>query len=173
MSKKTETTCSPNQLSDISDKERIHKCSTVGSCYDFGSHAYSNAKCGVAESCGTWRKKGDVLLQGCIRSEYCGVAAEYEGHPTAYKCPQGPKELKRNPTPKTPTPAGNDTPQSAEGPDEREDPLGRTPLFSVMGYTDLDMVDGLAGLLGGMMKKDEKTHFGNCYGGIPQIAHQF
>lgn len=90
-----ETHCSPAQLSDTTDKERIHKCSTVASCYDFGAHTYSNDKCGIAESCGTWRKKGDVLLQGCIRSEFCGTEAEYEGHPTTYKCPQGAKALSK------------------------------------------------------------------------------
>jgi len=88
---KTETHCTPQQLTDEKDKERIHKCSTVSSCYDFGAHSYSNDKCGMSESCGTWRKKGDVLLQGCIRSEFCDVDAEYEGHPTTYKCPNGKK----------------------------------------------------------------------------------
>lgn len=41
-----------------------------------------------------------------------------------------------------------------------------------MGYTDLDIVNGLAGLLGGMMKTDEKKHFAQCYGGIPRIVDQ-
>jgi len=51
--------------------------------------------------------------------------------------------------------------------------MGRTPLFNFMGYTDLDIVDGVAGLFGGIMKTDEKVHFANCYGGIPQIITQF
>lgn len=51
--------------------------------------------------------------------------------------------------------------------------MGRTPLIEFMGYTDLDIVDGVAGLFGGMMKTDEKKHFSQCYGGIPQIVEQF
>lgn len=101
------TACTPNQLTDSANKERIHECSTVNSCYDFGAHSYSNDKCGIAESCGTWRKKGDVLLQGCIRSEYCDVDAEYEGHATKYNCPQGAKKLVKPPA------RGADVPQSA------------------------------------------------------------
>merc|ERR1712014_536610 len=103
-------------MGDKTNKERIHECSTVTSCYDFGSHAYSNDKCGVAESCGTWRKKGDVLLQGCIRSEFCGTEAEYEGHPTTYKCPQGPKALSKTPsdTPSAVPANANDTPVSPD-----------------------------------------------------------
>ena len=56
------TDCTPTQLADTANKERVHQCSTVNSCYDFGAHTYSNDKCGMTESCGTWRKKGDVLL---------------------------------------------------------------------------------------------------------------
>jgi len=81
------TDCTPTQLADTANKERVHQCSTVNSCYDFGAHTYSNDKCGMTESCGTWRKKGDVLLQGCIRSEFCDLDAEYEKNPTKYNCP--------------------------------------------------------------------------------------
>jgi len=159
----SETNCTPAQLSDTKNKERIHECSTVSSCYDFGAHAYSNDKCGIAESCGTWRKKGDVLLQGCIRSEFCDANAEYEGHPTQYKCPQGAKALVHNKPSNVPepVPAGagdrpvSPTDPAAAGPDA----LGRTPLFNVLGYTDLDILDGLAGLTGGLMKTSEKEHF--------------
>jgi len=111
------TDCTPAQLADEKNKERIHECSTVNSCYDFGAHAYSNDKCGMTESCGTWRKKGDVLLQGCIRSEYCGTDAEYEGHATKYNCPQGAKKLVKPPIKKPTDPEEVPTSVPAETPE--------------------------------------------------------
>ena len=152
-------------MADTKDGERYHKCSSITSCYDFGAHKYSNDKCGADESCGTWRKKGDVLLQGCIKSQYCAATGMYEGHATTFKCPQGAKAAIPAGVSDVPQQAGGDTPAAAPG--------ARTPLFDVMGYTDLDIVDGLAGLLGGIMKTDEKAHFANCYGGVPQIIEQF
>ena len=168
------TDCTPQQLNDATNKERIHECSTVSSCYDFGAHSYSNDKCGIAESCGTWRKKGDVLLQGCIRSDFCGTEAEYEGYGTTYNCPQGAKALAKQNTTTEPVPAGvSDRPVSPSDPAAAgPDAMGRTPMFDLFGYSDLDIVDGAAGLASGLMKSDERAHFSNCYGGIPQIINQ-
>jgi len=40
-----------------------------------------------------------------------------------------------------------------------------------MGYTDLDIVDGVSGLAGGITKSDEKVNFSECYGGVPNIVN--
>lgn len=107
-------------------------------------------------------------------SEYCGIDAEYEKHPTKYNCPQGAKRIIKKPaTPVTPdttpstTPATtptrpdpkNTTPATPATPDAtlKPDSKGRTPLFNLLGYTDLDILDGLSGLAGGLMKKDVRS----------------
>jgi len=123
--------------------------------------------CQEPESCGTWRNENGDLHHGCIITEYCGTVAEYHGHPTTFNCPQGPK-ISRPKKTEEPVPARADEeiPVSL-------DELGRKSLFSLMGYSDLDIVDGVAGLLGGMMNTDERVHLSNCYGGIPDIVDQF
>jgi hypothetical protein len=43
-------------------------------------------------------------------------------------------------------------------------------LFSLAGYSDLDILDGIEGLAGGLMKKDVRGSFDTCYEGIPRIV---
>lgn len=41
-----------------------------------------------------------------------------------------------------------------------------------MGYTDLDILDAVEGLMGGLMKKDVRNTYNTCYEGVPKIVMQ-
>jgi len=41
-----------------------------------------------------------------------------------------------------------------------------------MGYTDLDFIDGFAGIASGLMKNDQRKAFSDCYEGAPKILEQ-
>lgn len=48
----------------------------------------------------------------------------------------------------------------------------QTPLFEWMGYSDLDIVQGVEGVVSGLSKKDVREKYDTCYMGIPTMAVQ-
>ena len=95
MKQDTTSTCTIDEEDDITNIERVQKCSatsadTFGECLKDNDGKYYNDMCKAWESCASWEKhtitvdpdtkeetKTSTELAGCILSKYCGVTAHY------------------------------------------------------------------------------------------------
>ena len=83
--------CSIIDEDDLTNDDRVTKCSSINTCYNKRHSKYDSGNCNGWESCGMWVSEGSTK-QGCIISKYCNVTANYVHGPVHFECPSGMKE---------------------------------------------------------------------------------
>ena len=105
--------CDVWQKNELTDKERVTRCSSLQGCFDESMMQFSDNMCSLSnETCSVWvvtkpsclDEQGNFKYQdggkyptcfktynGCILKDYCELTAEYYGQTVQYKCPKDSK----------------------------------------------------------------------------------